>query len=432
MVNPGSFPVRSLFSHFRYCLRPVFSLALLCSLITSCFAQTASSSTLVASNTPFALDLYHQLKAKPGDNVFFSPYSISTALAMTWAGARGETAAQMAQVLHLPDLPVPTVASAFGAWQKNLAALQIQGSVKLALANSLWPQQNYPFLPAYLSLVQNNFAAGVFPVDYGKNSAAVRLQINTWVSNQTNQKIPELLSTRDLKRDTRLVLVNAIYFKGNWLTQFDPASTHSKPFHLADGSAPKVPLMSHTFDVGDAPPYAAVPLPGAEGNLQILSLPYQGGALSFIVLLPPTPDSLPALEKNLTAPQLAAWLAQLSSAPEELRVSLPKFMLSEKYRLAENLQALGMTDAFANADFSGMDGNRDLVISAVIHQAYLDVNEQGTEAAAATAVVMGPGGPPPQPILFVADHPFVFLIRDNATGSILFLGRLANPAAPAP
>jgi serpin B len=417
-------------------LCPGLPLALMLLLAAPAFAQPATtpadSFPLVAANNQFALDLYHQLKAKPGDNVFFSPYSISTALAMTWAGARGETATQMAQVLHFSDLPVPAVASAFGTLQKNLTALQTSGDIKLAVANSLWPQQNYPFLPAYLNLVQNDFAASVYPVDYGKNYENVRRQINAWVSNQTNQKIPELIPQQVLQPDTRLVLVNAIYFKGNWLTQFDPASTQSKPFHLASGATAMIPLMSHYFDVGDAPPYTAVPLPGAEGNLQILSLPYRGRALSFIVLLPPTPDSLAILEKNLTAPQLAAWLAQLGSPPDDLRVSLPKFMLTEKYRLAKNLQALGMIDAFTNADFSGMDGNRDLVISAVIHQAYLDVNERGTEAAAATAVVIGPGGPPPQPILFVADHPFLFLIRDNATGSILFLGRLANPAAPAP
>jgi serpin B len=400
-------------------------------------ASPPPSSALVAANTQFALDLFRQLNPAPTDNVFFSPYSISTALAMTWVGARGETASQMAQVLHLSSLTAGSIPAAFHDLQAHLNALQASGNFQLAIANSLWPQQGYPLLPAYLDLVKTAFASGIFPVDYVTNAESARLQINTWTSDQTNHKIPEIIPKKTppvLDAATRLVLVNAIYFNGTWLTPFKPDDTSPQPFHLANGASTDVPIMSHYFDVGEAPPYASVPLPGAPGNLQILSLPYKGEALSLVVLLPPTPDSLPSLIKNLTASQLAAWLAQLGSAHEDLAVSLPKFKLSEGFDLARHLQALGMTDAFGAADFSGIDGLTDLVISAVLHQAYIDVNEQGTEAAAATAVVMGPTGAPPHPIYFVADHPFLFFIRDNATGSILFFGQFANPpstAAPA-
>lgn len=391
-------------------------------------ATTASSSpsvplvASVTSSNAFALDLYHRFATNTGDNIFFSPYSISTALAMTWAGARGPTAAQFAALFHaVTGAPSPT---AFGSLQQAITQ-SAAGHVQLAIANSLWPQQGHSFLPAYISLVQNTFASGVFPVDYQTQPQAAINRINTWVENQTNHRIRNLLHAGDAGPGTLLVLVNAIYFNGNWTTQFDPKFTTPALFHLADGSNTTTAFMHKSLQAQFAE------LPGL--SAKILSIPYQGGNLSFIAILPDSPAGLPALEQNLTAHNLATWLGQLPRYSTEVILALPKFKLTQSYRLGNTLQALGLTDAFnpAVADFSGMDGDRDLFISAVIHQAFIDVNEQGTEAAAATAVVMvGSAIISHQFIpVFKADHPFLFLIRENSTGAILFLGRLASPPA---
>jgi serpin B len=392
-------------------------------------ASSIDTRKVVAGNTEFAVDLYGKLRTREG-NVFFSPYSISTALAMTYGGARGETENQMAQTLHF-NLPPDTLHPAFAEMQANLNAVQQKGQVKLAAANSLWPQVGYEFLPDYLALCLKNYGTAITPVDYMGHTEAARQTINDWVEARTNRKIVELLKPGVLESSPRLVLVNAIYFKGKWARQFETNLTENEPFYVSSGKtvtaptyafpyAESAPLMRQTGDFG----YAELP------DLQVLELPYAGDDLSMIVLLPREVDGLGNLEAGLTAENLTAWTASLKS--QKVNVLLPRFKMTAEFSLKGTLMALGMSDAFNfdRADFSGMDGRKDLFVGAVIHKAFVEVNEEGTEAAAATAVVMDFAAvvQHPQPIpVFRADHPFLFLIRDNRSGSILFLGRVMDP-----
>jgi serpin B len=372
---------------------------------------------VVASNTGFATDLYAKLRSQDG-NLFFSPYSISPALAMTYGGARGETAKQMARTLHF-DLPDNQLAPAFGALANSLNAVQSKGQVRLAVANSLWPQAGDTFRQDYLDLCTKYYAASIQPVDYAGNTEGARKTINAWVEDKTMDKIVDLLKPGTLSRSTSLVLVNAIYFKGNWVHKFKPEATRDAPFHVSPEITVTAPLMHQT----DAFGYAEFP------DLQVLELPYTGNDVSMVVLLPRDADGLGKLEEQLTAPKLTAWTTNLER--QQVQVFLPKFKATSEFSLGSKLAQMGMPDAFSpKADFSGMDGTHNLFISDVIHKAYVDVDEQGTEAAAATGVVMTRAAMfrPVQPIpVFRADHSFLFLIRDNRTGSILFLGRVLDP-----
>ena len=404
---------------FLLCLALVLSGVLLgCCNIAHADVSSPDTHKVVAGNTKFAVDLYGKLRAREG-NVFFSPYSISTALAMTCGGARGETENQMAQTLHF-NLPPDKLHPAFAALESNLNAVQQKGQIKLAVANSLWPQVSYEFLPDYLALCQKYYYTSIKPVDYKGHTETARKTINDWVEARTNRKIVELLKLGVLDSSTRLVLVNAIYFKGKWVSQFETNRTKNQPFHISSDKTIDAPLMRQTHDFH----YAEFP------GLQVLELPYVGDDLSMIVLLPREVDGLGNLEAGLTAENLTAWTAHLES--QEVQVFLPKFKSISEFSLSGTLATLGMTDAFiyGQADFSGMNGRKDLFIGDVIHKAFVEVNEEGTEAAAATAVVMLAGAAPlnPWPIpVFRADHPFLFLIRDNHNGSILFLGRVMNP-----
>ena len=381
--------------------------------------QEAASTTaeghndLAAGNTAFAVDLYHQLRGAEG-NLFFSPYSISTALAMTYAGARGDTEAQMAQALHFA-LSQEELHPAFAALEGHLAQIQAKGDIALHVANALWPQVGYAFLAAFLDLCQRCYGVTITPVDYATDPEAARQQINAWVEEKTRDKIKELLKPPHVPPLTTLILVNAIYFKGNWASQFDPEDTEDGPFDRLVGDAVGAPMMRQKARFG----YRET------DDLQVLELPYVGGDLSMLVLLPRERDGLPALEAALTVENLALWTQRLHAT--EVQVLLPRFKLSGEFDLGETLKAMGMVDAFDAADFSGMTGQRDLFISAVVHKAFVDVNEEGTEAAAATAVVMGRGFSFTP--VFEADHPFLFLLRENSTGSILFLGRVMDPTA---
>jgi len=371
--------------------------------------------TVSAGNTTFALDLYQQLRSQEG-NLFFSPYSISTALAMTYAGARGETEAQMAQALHF-ELSQDTLHPAFAALQGQLDAVQAGGDVQLNVANALWPHVDYPFLDAYLDLVKVYYGVSLTTLDYGDPEPA-RQQINAWAEEQTCGKIKDLIPTGILNRLTRLVLTNAIYFKGNWASQFDEAWTDTAPFTVQPGQQVAVPLMMQKLTCG----YGEFP------QLQVLELPYVGEALSMLVLLPRQVDGLASLEAQLTPGALAQWTARLRQS--EVLVYLPRFKVEAAFRLDDALKSLGMVDAFDMelANFAGMDGTDMLSISAVLHKAFVEVNEEGTEAAAATAVLMTFGVPLPAPV-FQVDHPFLFLIRENSSGSVLFLGRVVDPTA---
>ncbi len=373
--------------------------------------QAGDQTRLVAGNTRFALELYDQLRKEDG-NLFFSPFSLSTALAMTYAGARENTAAEMARVLHF-ELAPERLHPAFAELQRKLDVSQDKDAgYRLHVANALWPQEGYAFLPEFFELCRTHYRAGLQTVDYAGATEEARQTINRWVEQRTEDKIKELLKPGILTPLTTLVLTNAIYFKGDWAAQFDPDKTQDAPFTLLDGKQVSVPLMNQTGEFGYA----------EDADVQVLELPYAGEALSMVVLLPREPDGLPALEKSLDARKLADWLAKLR--PRTVRVALPRFKMTSEFQLNEVLQAMGMRDAFAEADFSGMTGARDLFIGAVVHKAFVDVNEEGTEAAAATAVVMLRSSLPPP---FRADHPFLFLIRDTRSGSILFLGRVINP-----
>ncbi len=350
-----------------------------------------------------AFDLYGKLAAENEGNLFFSPYSISTALAMTYGGARGETAEQMDTVLHLGG-PEPTH-PAFAYLRKTLNNVQETGRVQLNVANALWPQKDFTFLPDYLALTKKYYGSELHPVDYKADAEGARQQINTWVEDQTNDKIKDLIAEGALNARTRLVLANAIYFKGNWATQFKTSATRPAPFTLAEGTKIDVPMMSQTGDF----------MLARTEKVQALELPYEGSELSMVILLPnpgenPQPVSLDELEFN----------------QREVMVQMPKFKLESSFTLGSTLAAMGMPLAFSKqADFTGMTGSRDLVIDDVIHKAFVDVNEEGTEAAAATAEMMFGTSMPPQ---FVANRPFLFLIRENSTGTILFMGRVMDPS----
>ncbi|MBN2391412.1 MAG: serpin family protein [Anaerolineae bacterium] len=371
--------------------------------------------TVVRGNTAFALDLYQKLRTIEG-NLFFSPYSISTALAMTYAGARGSTETQMAQALHF-TLSQSTLHPAFTALEARLRSVQEKGDILLQIANALWPHIGYPFLETFLTLTEEFYRVSITPVDY-RAAEVARQQINTWVEEKTQTKIKNLIPPGVLDDLTRLVLVNAIYFKGNWASQFAKERTQTVPFLVTPSQKVEAPMMAqeHPFGYGET------------DRLQILELPYVGSDLSMIVLLPKEVDGLAELETALSAPNLELWTNRLWE--KEVHVFLPRFKISQGVKLNHTLALMGMVDAFdeLKANFSGMDGNENwLYIAAVLHKAFVDVNEEGTEAAAATAVIMGARGLPSSPPIFRADHPFVFLIRENSTRSILFLGRVVNP-----
>lgn len=369
---------------------------------------------VVKGDNEFAFDLYGRLREQDG-NLFFSPNSISTALAMTYAGARHDTADEMAKALHF-TLPQEKLHPAFAELLKGLNGEGKKRGYRLNVANRLWGQKGYGFKEDFLKLTKDNYGAGLQEVDFIRATEAARKEINAWVEKQTRDKIKELIKEGILDDTTRLVLTNAIYFKGDWNSQFKKDLTKEERFD--DGSDVRItaPMMHQTgaFKYHDA------------GALQVLEMPYAGKELSMVVLLPKKVSGLAELEKSLSADKLAGWLGK--AREQEVVVSLPKFKTTSEFSLKDQLSALGMKKAFTmQADFSGMNGREDLYIAAVVHKAFVDVNEEGTEAAAATGVVVdATSAPPPKPE-FRADHPFVFLIRDTRNDSVLFLGRIVNP-----
>lgn len=370
----------------------------------------------VSGNNKFALELYGNLEGQQG-NLFLSPYSISTALAMTCAGARGQTEKQMAEAFCFAPAKSEQFHKTFGEIIKQLNASGQKGSYELTVANALWGQKDYKFLPEFLTLVRENYEGDLQQVDFVTQTENARNTINSWVENKTKDKIKELIKRGAIDSMTRLVLTNAIYFKGKWASPFKTERTQESPFTLLNSEKINVPMMNQTGRFGFT----------EANNIQILEMPYVNDDLSMVVLLPKYVAGVKDLEKGLTPDNLTNWLARISK--REVQVFFPRFRMTSEFELTRVLGAMGMPDAFSSkADFSGMTGNRNLFISAVVHKAYVDVNEEGTEAAAATGVAMkmtSIGTPPP---VFRADHPFIFLIRDNQTGSILFMGRVENPA----
>jgi serpin B len=355
------------------------------------------------------------LREKKG-NLFFSPSSISTALAMTYAGSRGETASEMAKTLHF-TLPPERLHPAYAAFLKDLNAEGRKRAYQLSVANALWGQMGYNFLPDFLRLTEANYGAGLQQVDFAGATESARQTINSWVEKQTQDNIKELIKPGLLEPLTRLVLTNAIYFKGNWDSRFKKDLTAEGPFQVAPGTTVQAPLMhqTHEFNYLDS------------DSFQILELTYVGKELSMVVLLPRQVDGLAALEKDLSAERLRGWIGRMK--PQRVVVALPKFKSTSEFALKAELAALGLKQAFipGRADFSGMNGGKEpLSIAEIIHKAYVDVSEEGTEAAAATAAIGRGGGAPVVPV-FEADHPFLFLIRSIRNGSVLFLGRVTDP-----
>jgi serpin B len=384
------------------------------------FAQeeSAAKKEVVKGNNQFAFDLYAKLKEEKG-NLFFSPYSISSALVMTYLGARGETATQMAKTLHFPT-DQDKLHPFFGTITKELTASSQKG-LQLTVANALWGQKGYKFLDAFTEQVRKFYGAGLQEVDFQKDLETARQTINKWIEEQTKDKIKEPIKPGILDPLTRLVLVNAIYFKGNWVQVFSKKFTHEADFTVTKKEkvrvlmmcVPKEDVEKHKFRYTETE------------TLQVLELPYAGNRVSMVVLLPKKVDGLAELEKSLSNENLQKLLSGLAPCKGlELEVYLPKFKITSRFRLDSALKDMGMTDAFSSdkADFSGMTGVEKLFIYAALHQALVDVNEEGTEAAAATTVFFRCLSSE-----FRADHPFLFLIRDNVSESILFIGRVVKP-----
>ncbi|MGB3346084.1 MAG: serpin family protein [Candidatus Humimicrobiia bacterium] len=368
----------------------------------------------INSNNQFAFDLYLKLKDVPEyneSNIFFSPYSISVALGMTYEGAKGETAEEIQSVFYFPEdknIRQSSFAKIYNQINK------VDKKYKLHTANALWAQKDYKFLEEYINTIEKYYVGKVTNVDFINATEDARVIINKWVEEQTNNKIKDLIPAGVLNTLTRLVLTNAIYFKGLWIKQFDKEETRKEDFKVSSEKTVKVDMMSIT---------------GEEFNyfeteeIQILELLYEGEDLSMLIILPKEND-LNSLEDSFSLEKLYELRNNLGE--QKVDVYIPKFKFETKYFMVKTLEEMGMPTAFSmDADFSGMDGTTDLFIANVIHQAFVDVNEEGTEAAAATGVVMELKAA--MPTVFCADHPFIFMIQERETGNILFLGRVIDP-----
>jgi len=378
--------------------------------------QVAESAqeALAAGNRAFALDLYRALRGEDG-NLFYSPHSISTALAMAYAGAAGETQRQMAEALHFTLSP-EDLHAAFNALDLALTSPEAAAAFRLNVANALWAQEGYEFLPSYLDTLAVHYGAGMRLADFTQEALReeARQAINAWVSEHTEQKIEELLQQGDLTADARLVLLNAIYFKADWNVPF--YGDMQGDFTRLNGSRISVPMMSRRTRT----PYLA------GDGFEALALDYKGDRVRMLVLVPDA-GTFEAFEATLDAAQVEAIMAGLES--DDVQLTMPKFEFKARFALQNALAGLGMEDAFEAgiADFSGMDGTRDLYIQSVIHEAYVAVDEEGTEAAAATGVVVGVESMPMN--MITVDRPFIFLIHDVETDTLLFVGRVLDPTA---
>ncbi|MBW3000877.1 serpin family protein [Candidatus Woesearchaeota archaeon] len=379
-------------------------------------ATSEGVSAVVKANNQFALELYSKLNEDEDGNIFFSPYSISTALAMTYEGANGQTAEEMQEVFHFPeeaDVRRPAYAKVYNDLNKK------DKKYKLHTANALWAEQTYHFLPEYMSNVEQYYGSGVTNLDFIGASEESRQIINKWVEDMTNHKIKDIIPAGAINPMTRLVLTNAIYFKGTWVKEFEKKDTHDAPFRVSPDKTVTVDMMVRDDKDAKFNYYE-------NEDLQVLEMLYKGEDLSMLVLLPKDEDLI-KLEESLTIEKLNEWKNGLME--RQMDVYLPKFTFETKYFMAETLSEMGMPLAFTpfEADFSGMTGSRGLFISQVIHQAFVDVNEEGTEAAAATVVIMELSAGPMNN--FRADHPFIFIIQERETGNILFMGRVVDPTA---
>jgi serpin B len=381
----------------------------------------ASAATLARGSNQLGFDLFGRMRKSSG-NLALSPVSISSALAMTWGGARGETAKQMQATLHWSG-PQDEVVKGAGQLARSLESPG--RPITIRIANRLFGEKSYTFEKAFLDTTREAFGAPLEPLDFKHAAEGARARVNGWVEEQTQKRIQNLIPPKGVDSETRLVLVNAIYFLGDWQDPFDKNATAPAPFHVSKSERHDVPTM------GKAEHFRFV----AKDGLKALELPYKGGNMSMLLVLPDAVDGLGALEASLDAKKLESIVGALQS--QLVAVALPKFEVNPKESLAlrDALIALGMPLAFDadKADFTAMANPPSpadrLYISRVFHKAFVKADEKGTEAAAASAVVMSrAGGPPPKPVEFTADHPFLFFIRDHQTGLVLFMGRVADPA----
>jgi serpin B len=389
--------------------------------VTSPNASQDDLKVLASGNSAFAFSLYQAIRDKDG-NLFYSPYSISLALAMTYAGARSETEQQMADVFHF-TLPQARLHPAFNALDLALAS-RGQGAkgkddkgFRLNIANSIWGEADYKFLAAFLDTLAENYGAGLRLADFKKAPEESRKIINDWVAEQTEERIKDLIPDGAITPLTRLVLANAIYFNAAWQHPFEEENTIDAPFYLLDGSKITAAMMRQTEYYGYV----------AGDGFQAVELPYDGGEMSMVILLPDS-GKFSGFESALDASAVDVLLSGLQRT--NITLNIPKFKYETTLGLSDKLKEMGMAQAFSmSADFSGMDGTRDLYITDVFHKAFVAVDEAGTEAAAATAVIVGLKAMPAPPLEVKIDRPFIFLIRDIQTGAILFVGRVLNPSA---
>jgi len=378
-------------------------------------STAAGIRTVVDANNRFAFDILSELDRDDSSNAFFSPYSIFSAMAMVFEGARGQTSDEMAAVFHYPVSEVlgPNFAAVYNSVNRG------DGSSILKTGNALWAQQDYPFLEDYLSLVESRYGGKAANLYFVRETEESRKTINGFIEQQTDGRIRDLIPAGILDPLTRLVLTNAIYFRGTWTWQFDKAATRNEDFFITRERTVSVPMM---FMDNDKAKFSYADL----GDLQILELPYKGDRMSMLIILPN--GSIESIRPSLTADKLKEWKATMRASSLDA-IYLPRFGFDTKYFLKDALVAMGMPTAFSDdADFSGMDGTRNLSIGSVIHQAFVKVDEEGTEAAAATAVIMQLSSALPRKV-FRADRPFIFIIQEKATGAILFMGKVIDPSA---
>ena len=389
--------------------------------VTDPQVSAEDSATFASDNLAFALAAYHVMAANE-TNLVFSPASISIALAMTYAGAAGTTASEMAAAMHY-SLPPERLHPAFDALDLALASRgegklgADGGPMRLHVVNAAWAERTYTFRSEYLDILATNYGAGVNLLDFIGAWESARSTINDWVAGQTENKILDLLPEGSVDSSTRLVLTNAVYFNAAWEQAFDPDNTHDGSFTLLDSSTVTTKFMG--AELASAPAMQGTGFAAVE-------LPYQDDRLSLLVVVPDS-GTFAAFESSLDAPKLDSIVAGLT--PQAVILGLPRFKIETSQSLEDLLQSLGMTSAFVSgqADFSGMDGTQNLFISSVIHKAFIDVAEKGTEAAAATGVVMS-GTAAPIGLNIFANRPFLYFLRDQPTGAILFMGRVLDPS----
>jgi serine protease inhibitor len=391
---------------------------------------------VVNANNKFAFDFYNQILETEKENLFFSPYSLSTALAMTYEGAKGQTAEEMKDVFYFPENQVlrPNSAAIYNQINKK------DKSYTLRTGNALWVQHDYPFLEDYLTTVANYYGGKAANLDFVNETEKSRVTINDFISKQTNNRIKDLIPEGILSSDTRLVLTNAIYFLGDWKYQFDKKNTKDLDFFITPNNPVKVPMMQMTSkDMKNMKPEPARFNYADLEKLQIIELPYKDDELSMIIILSKQGEEYDSsgqvIQNNYTLEDIEFSFEKFNEYKLQMNLTsmdsiyLPKFEFETEYGLNDVLIDLGMPTAFTgSADFSGMTGSKDLFIGAVLHKAFIKVDEEGTEAAAATAVSMDTTAMMPQNI-FIADHPFMFVIQEKQTGNILFMGNVIDPSS---